>query len=97
MITNDVPTALVRQLRSEALTCPASVPSAPVHLRGKDESVAEDVSHTQLNDRTTRAGSARLAEEEEEERGCARCWKMSLWMILPVSLPVLTFTGIWVV
>ncbi|KAK2921858.1 hypothetical protein Q8A73_001343 [Channa argus] len=25
------------------------------------------------------------------------CWKMSIWMILPVSLPVLTITGIWVV
>lgn len=72
VIPNGVPTALVLQLRSIGLTCPARVPSAAVHHRGKNESVAEDVSHTQLNDRTTRAGSARLAEEEEEERGCAR-------------------------
>lgn len=72
MIDNGVPTVLVLLLRSKGLTCPASVPSAAVHHRGKNEFVAEHVSHTQLNDRTTRADSARLAEEEEEERGCAR-------------------------
>lgn len=90
-------TSLLSSYSSPAI-CPAWVASTIPHLHENELlSGNADVSHTQLNVSATWADIARLAEEEKEERGCSRCQKMSLWMILPVSLPALTITGIWVV
>ncbi|KAJ3610386.1 hypothetical protein NHX12_022478 [Muraenolepis orangiensis] len=56
--------------------------------------------HTSFTEAVYPAFSVVLEEEEERRRGIPgyrRSSEMSLWMMLPVSLPALTITGIWVV
>lgn len=63
-------------------------------------------SHLELNGSSWEESASLAKDEEKEEegyfpkqrdRGTEQGEDMSLWVILPVSLPSLTITGIWVV